>query len=169
MAQVRLFDFRRKNLPSIRHSGEPSEVLDTVLLDLTDLVKQAGQARIVCDLSNNLLTLAHVQYFADWLAEPGRNIHLHALDLCFNRILIPDCKSFLPLVEQLSAFVDFMEFGGNYLPAIMESDDELHKPVFDKVSLAPPHPCLLGNKWTDKWAAKARNFRSEAYGLSADL
>jgi len=45
--------------------------------------------------------------------------------------------------------VKFKEFGGNYLPAIKEPDEELHKPVFDQVSLATPClVCLRTNGWT---------------------
>ena len=71
-----------------------------------------------------------------------------------------DWKTFLPLVKQLSDSVTFMEFGGNYLPAILQADAELHHAVFKTVSLAPPSPFLTGDGWVDTWSHRARTFQT---------
>jgi len=110
-----------------------------------------------------------VQHIADWLSQRKRHVRLHALDLWFNRVLVTDWKAFLPLVEQLSDSVTFMEFGGNYLPAILQSDAELHHAAFKTVSLAPPNPFLTGDDWVDTWSKRARTFRLEAYQISVEM
>ena len=56
-AQVRLFDLPQ-HLPCISYA---SIVLDPVLSELTDFVKQDRQACIVCKFAINLLKLSHIQ------------------------------------------------------------------------------------------------------------
>jgi len=82
---------------------------------------------------------------------------------------VTDWKTFLPLVKQLSDSVTFMEFGGNYLPAILQADAELHHAVFKTVSLAPPSPFLTGDGWVDTWSHRARTFRLEAYQICIQM
>ena len=170
MAAACVFSCRRRNLPSASElRQDPFQALDAVLEELNGFVQQAGQAHVTWDLADNNLTLAHVQHIADWLSQRKRHVRLHALDLCFNRVLVTDWKTFLPLVKQLSDSVTFMEFGGNYLPAILQADAELHHAVFETVCLAPPSSCLTGDDWVDTWSQRARTFRLEAYGFSFEM
>lgn len=170
MSQLRLFAWNDKNFPCVTQSHpKPSEVLQTLLFALTQFVLEAQPARVVCDLANNNLTFDHILCIAEWLTQPGRNIQLYALDLCFNRIHVPDWKTFLPLVQKLSERVELMEFGGNYLPAVLESDTVLQNPVFNRVSLTPPYRLLSGLEWQDSWTRKAHKFRLAAYGVPIDL
>ena len=170
MADVRVFSCRRKNLPPVL---EPSEdalgALNDVLEDLVAFVDTYGPARVVWDLADNNLTFEHVQHIADKLSQPKGTFRLYALDLCFNRIYIPNWKTFLPLVKQLANCIEYLEIGGNYLPAIKETDAELHDLVFEKVSLAAPSTVTTGNDWVDTWSRRAATFRFEAYGVSADM
>ena len=169
MVDVRVFPCRRRNLPPVSDlSGDVSLALDVVLDELVAFVEQARPARVVWDLADNNLTFAHVQQIADRLSHPKSPIRLHALDLCFNRIQISNWRAFLPLVKRLAGCVEYLEFGGNYLPAINETDAELRDPVFEKVSLAQPSNILTGNDWVDAWSKRAMTFRWQAYGVSAD-
>ena len=169
MADVRVFPCRRRNLPPVSDlSGDVSQALNIVLDELAAFVEQVQPARVVWDLADNNLTFAHVQHIADRLSHPKRPICLHALDLCFNRIHIPNWRAFLPLVKRLAGCVEYLEFGGNYLPAINEIDAELRDPVFEKVSLAQPSVIMTGNDWVDAWSKRAMTFRWQAYGVSTD-
>ena len=53
-------------------------------------------------------TFPHVQHIADKLSRRKGVLPLYDLDLCFNRIYMPDWKTFLPLVKQLADCVEYM-------------------------------------------------------------
>lgn len=110
MAAACVFSCRRRNLPSASDlHQDPCQDLDAVLEELNGFVQQAGHSYVTWGLADNNLTLTHVQHIADWLSQRKRHVRLHALDLCFNRILVTNWKTFLPLVEQLSDSVTCME------------------------------------------------------------
>ena len=99
MAAACVFCCRRRNLPSASElRQDPYQAIDAVLEELMAFVQQAGQAHVTWDLADNNLTPVHVQHIADWLSQRKRQVRLHALDLCFNRVLVTDWKTFLPLV-----------------------------------------------------------------------
>ncbi|DBB05536.1 TPA: hypothetical protein ACH3X1_012488 [Trebouxia sp. C0004] len=60
-----------------------------------------------------------------------------------------------------------MEFGGNYLPAILQPDAELHHAVF-KLSSTQFKP-LTGDGRVDTWLQRARTFRLEADEFSFEM
>lgn len=170
MAGVHVFSCRRRNLPPVLIASEDApRALNVVLEELTAFVENVRPASVVWDLADNNLTFAHVQHIADKLSQLKGALRLHALDLCFNRIYVPDWKTFLPLVKQLANCVEYLEFGGNYLPAIQETSAALHDLVFEKLSLAPPSIVETGIDWVDGWSRRAATFRFQAYGVSPDM
>ena len=170
MADVRVFPCRRRNLPPMSDlSGDVSQALNVVLDELAAFVEQVQPARVVWDLTDNNLTFAHVCCTLQTDCRiRKRPIRLHALDLCFNRIHVPNWRAFLPLLKRLAGCVEYLEFGGYYLPAINETDAELGDPVFEKVNLAQPSVILTGNDWVDAWSKRAMTFKWQAYGVSTD-
>lgn len=125
--------------------------------------RETPERRVVWNLSANDLSFDHVKFVALWLQVPDTNLQLYALDLSFNRISVPDWASFAPLVDALSANVQYMHFGGNPLPAIVE-DPVLQRPVFHNVSLGLADHPYAQNAWVDSWTDRARRFRQQAYG-----
>ena len=150
---------------------QPSKALSDTLLELTDFYEHHVQIfppssrRLVCDLSHNNFTLPHLEHLTHWLEQPSRNIKVYALDLSFNRIQSTCWQDFLPLVKRLSEYVHYMDFGGNYLPPLLETDHTLSFSHCN-VSLSVPYHSQCGNAWIDSWANKAREFREIAYGSS---
>lgn len=120
--------------------------------------------RVVWNFSGNDLSFTHVKFMALWLQVPDTDMKLYALDLSFNRISAPDWASFVPLVDALSNNVEYMHFGGNPLPPIIQ-DPVLQTPEFEKVSLGLAGP-LAQNAWVDSWITKAKCFQEQAYGQS---
>ena len=76
---------------------------------------------------------------------------------------MPDWDCFVPLVEALLKNVQYMHFGGNPLPTIIE-DPRLQTPGLEKVSLGLAETALAQNAWVDSWTIKARYFKQQAYG-----
>lgn len=119
--------------------------------------------RLVCDFSNNNFTLEDLQALAQWLQQPSINVKIFALDLSFNRIQPPSWDAFLPLVQKLSLYAKHMDFGGNLLPPLRESEPSL-KSLTNKVSLSVTYHSQAGDPWVDSWTQKSRKFKELAYG-----
>ncbi len=119
--------------------------------------------RLVCDFSSNNFSLQHLEIVARWLQQPTTGVEIYALDLSFNRILCPSWEEFVPLVKQLSVHVRHMDFGGNYLPPLLESDASLRS-LQSLVSLSVPYHSQCGDPWVDYWTERSRQFKELAYG-----
>ena len=145
----------------------PSKGLYDTLRSLENFKADKPFARIVCNFSFNNLSFEHAKHLAAWLQVPGRNLHLYALDLSFNRIVAPTWAAFVPLVSWLRPYVDYMDFGGNYLPALVEID-LLKEPIFQGVSLATAlqDAKLTPSSWVRQWDKQARDFRLLSYGCA---
>ena len=81
----------------------------------------------------------------------------------FNRIQAASWGTFLPLVKQLGVHVQHMDFGGNYLPQLLESEQSL-KSLPSNVSLAVTYHSNCGDPWVDSWTRRSRQFEELAYG-----
>ena len=125
--------------------------------------QEMPERRVVWNLSATDLSFDHVKFMALWLQVPDTKLKLYALDLSHNRISVPDWASFAPLVDALSSNVQYMHFGGNPLPAIIENPI-LQRPVFHNVSLGLADHAYTQNAWVDSWIDRARQFRQHAYG-----
>ncbi len=121
--------------------------------------------RLVCDFSNNNFGLHHVEALAQWLQQPTTDVTIYALDLSFNRIQCPTWKALVPLVNKLSQHVQHLDFGGNYLPPTLESDESL-KLLHSSVSLSVLYHSQCGDPWVDSWTEWSKQFKELAYGSS---
>lgn len=128
--------------------------------------RKTPESRVVWNFSGNDLAFDHIKFMALWLQVPDTDLKLYALDLSSNRISVPDWACFVPLVDALSKNVQYMDFGGNLLPAITE-DPLLQTPAFEKVSLGLAGHSLAQNAWVDSWTLRARCFQQQAYGLTS--
>ncbi len=71
----------------------------------------------------------------------------------------------MPLVNKLSKHVQHLDFGGNYLPSILESDESL-KLLHSSVSLSVTYHSQCGDPWVDSWTERSKQFKELAYGSS---
>ena len=162
MVSVQLFRKAHENLPPLLQTQDPGEALRPTLLELaeffTDYVHIFPEAsrRLVCDFSNNNFGLLHVEALAQWLQQSTTDVTVYALDLSFNRIQCPSWKELVPLVNKLSQHVQHLDFGGNYLPPVLESDESL-KLLHSSVSLSVLYHSQYGDPW---WTAGRKGLSS---------
>lgn len=167
MTDVLVVDPRSHQLPMHPHLP-PAFWLSEILQHMTEVSRKTPERRVVWNFSENNLSFDHAKFMALWLQVPDTNLRLYALDLSVNRICVPDWASFAPLVDVLAKNVQYMHFGGNPLPALVE-DPVLQTPDFERVSLGLAELPLAQNAWVDSWTTKARCFQQQAYGqLSHD-
>lgn len=127
MAQPRLCYLSKHsaNFPSL-HSEETStaeikQLVAQVCEKLVRIAREYGHdARLVCDLSHNNLTVEHFNLITQLLLESS--VHLFALDLSWNRIFVSTWNTFLPTVRQLLTRATHIDLVGNYLPPL-QSDN----------------------------------------------
>ena len=169
MASAQLFRRANGNLPPLVKTQDPGEALRPTLLELAKfyqkyvLVFQEASIRLVCDFSNNNFGLQHVEALAQWLQTT--DVKIYALDLSFNRIQCPSWGAFVPLVNSLLKHIQHLDFGGNYLPPILESDESL-KLLHSSVSLSVPYHSQCDHPWVDTWTERSKQFKWLAYGRS---
>ncbi len=106
--------------------------------------------RFVCNLSSNKLTLDHINQFATMLE--GSSLRIYALDLSFSRIF---SASWEPLLK-----VDYLQMGGNYLPALTETDELSKLQESGCVSLALPITGYPAPQRQKEWNDIATDFGS---------
>ena len=165
MKEVIVVGPRSHQLPMHPHLP-PTVWLPETLSLMAEVSRETPERRVVWNFSGNDLSFDHAKFVALWLQVPDTDLKLYALDLSFNRISVPDWASFVPLVNALSKNVQYMDFGGNLLPAIVE-DPLLQTPVFEKVSLGLAGHPLAQNAWVHSWTLRARCFQQQAYGLAS--
>ena len=90
-----------------------------------------------------------------------------ALDLSFNRIFSESWEPILQVVGRLGARVDNLHLGGNYLPALIETDKLRKLQHSGCVSLALPITGSPVNEWQEKWNNIAVDFGTKAYDYNA--
>lgn len=171
MVSAQLFRRAYENLPPLLQTQDPGEALRPTLLELADFhtkhvqIFPEASRRLVCDFSNNNFGLPHVEALAQWLQQPTTNVKIYALDLPFNRIQCPSWEALVPLVNRLSKHVQHLDFGGNYLPPLLESEEYL-KLLHSSVSLSVPNHSQCGHPWVDSWTERSKQFKELAYGSS---
>ncbi len=169
MVAIQLFRRAHKNVPPLIPNQPPEDALRPTLLELAEfyrkhvLIFPKASRRLVCDFSNNNFSLQHVEALAQWLQKSTTPISIFALDLSFNRIQCSSWENFVPVVKTLSNHVEHLDFGGNYLPPILESDRSLTL-LHSKVSLSVPYNSECGDPWVDTWTERSKQFRESAYG-----
>ena len=171
MPFVQTFRRAHSDLPPLVHGQDPAEALVPMLSELASFYNThvqplpATSRHLVCDLSNNVFSLQHLECIASRLQQPHNSVSICALDLSFNRIYSPTWEAFVPLVKKLSMYVQHMDFIGNYLPDLLESDHSL-KSLNDGVSLSVTFNSRAGDPWVDSWTEKSRQFKEAAYNFS---
>ena len=169
MPSVQTFRKSRCNLPPVLEYLDPEQALRPTLSELSAYYRThvqtlpAKSRRLVCDFSDNNLNLQHLEVVVAWLQQPGQIVTIYALDLSFNRIQAASWDTFLPLVKQLGVHVQHVDFGGNYLPPLLESEQSL-KSLPNNVSLAVTYHSNCGDPWMDSWTRRSRQFKELAYG-----
>ena len=167
MTDVLVVDPRSHQLPMHPHLP-PAFWLSEILQRMTEISRKTPDRGVVRNFPEDKSSFDHAKFMALWLQVPDTDSKLHALDLSFNRISVLDWASFAPLVDVLSKNVQYMHFGGNPLPALVE-DALLQTPGFKRVSLGLAELPLAQNTWVDSWTTNARCFQQQAYGqLSHD-
>ena len=135
-----LFSRFRCKLASATVAEEENLALKHAFRELEDSYSRNNssvrKSRFVCDFSSNDLSLNDVNQFATCLE--GSSLRLYALDLSFNRIFSESWEPILQVVGRLGARVDNLQLGGNYLPALSETDELRNLQHSGKVSLALP-------------------------------
>ena len=71
------------------------------------------------------------------------------------------------MIGRLGARVDNLQLGGNYLPALSETDELRNLQHSGRVSLALPITGCPATEWHDKWNNIAVDFGTKAYGYDA--
>ncbi len=117
--------------------------------------------RFVCNLSSNKLTLDHINQFATMLE--GSSLRIYALDLSFSRIFSASWEPLLKVIGRLCTHVDYLQMGGNYLPALTETDELSKLQESGCVSLALPITGYPATQWQKEWNDIATDFGSKAY------
>ena len=97
LADVEVFCPRSVGIEPVLTYLPPSKGWYYTLRGLEDFKAKRPSARVVVNLSHSDLSFRHVKYLAAWLQVPGRNLHLFALDLSFNRIQAITWASFARL------------------------------------------------------------------------
>lgn len=123
------------------------------------------KSRFVCDFSSNDLSLNDVNQFATWLE--GSSLRLYALDLSFTRIFSESWEPILQVIGRLGARVDNLQLGGNYLPALSETDELRNLQHSGRVSLALPITGSPATEWHEKWNNIAVDLNAKAYDYDA--
>ena len=82
--------------------------------------------------------------------------------LVFYCIFSASWETVLDVIESLSKYVNYLQMGGNYLPALTETAELSKLPASGCVSLALP---ITGGhvKWQQEWDDIALDFSSKAY------
>lgn len=169
MPFVQTFRRAHGNVPPVSQNRNPAEALSATLSELSTFYRTQVQIlpetsrRLVCDLSNNNFSLEHLEALASWLQQPSNDVRIYALDLSFNRIQSASWDAFVPLIKKLSLYAQHMDFGGNCLPPLLESEHSL-KCLPNTVSLSVTYHSQSGDPWVDSWTQKSRQFKEVAYG-----
>ncbi len=155
----------RCNLPPPAESGAENVALEQVFRELVDDYNRNNTAlrktRFVCNLSSNNLTLDHINHFATLLE--GSSLRIYALDLSFNHIFSASWEPLLKAIARLCRRVEYLQMGGNYLPALTETDELSKLQMSGRVSLALPITGSPATQWHKKWDDIATDFGSKAY------
>lgn len=141
------------------------ELQDSYSRNNSSLRRSRTQSRFVCDFSSNDLSLDDVNQFATWLE--GSSLRIFALDLSFNRIFSDSWAPILRVIGRLNAHVDNLQLGGNYLPAITETDELKELQRLGWVSLALPITGSPATEWQENWNNIAVDFGAKAYVFDA--
>ena len=169
MPFVQAFRKAHGNVPPVSQNCNPAEALSPTLSKLSTFHKTHVQIlpetsrRLVCDFSNNKFSLEHLEALVSWLQQPSNNIKIYALDLSFNRIQPASWEAFVPLIKKLNLYAQHMDFGGNYLPPLLESEQSL-KSLPNTVSLSVTYHSQSGDPWVASWTQKSKQFKELAYG-----
>ena len=160
-----LFSRSRCKLTTAAGAAEENLALKQAFRELEDSYSRNNsslrKSRFVCDFSSNDLSLDDVNQFATWLE--GSSLRIYALDLSFNRIFSESWEPILHVVGRLGARVDNLHLGGNYLPALIETDKLRKLQHSGCVSLALPITGSPVNEWQEKWNNIAVDFGTKAY------
>ena len=89
------------------------------------------------------------------------------MDLSFNRIFSESWGPVLQLVGRLDGRVENLQLGGNYLPALLETDELRELQRLGWVSLALPITGPPATEWQEKWNNIAVDFGTQAYDFDA--
>ena len=169
MPFVQTFRRAHGNVPPVLQNRNPAEALSPTLSELSSFFRTHVQIlpetsrRLVCDLSNNNFSLEHFEALTAWLQQPSNVVRIYALDLSFNRIQSASWDALVPLIKKLSLYAQHMDFGGNFLPPLLESEQGL-KSLPNTVSLSVTYHSQSGDPWVDSWTQKSRHFKELAYG-----
>ncbi len=163
---TRLFSRSRCKLGSAAVAEEENLALKQAFRELEDSYSRnnysSRKTRFVCDFSSNDLSLLDVNQIATWLE--GSSLRIHALDLSFNRIFSKSWEPILQVVRRLVARVDNLQQGGNFLPALSETNELRKLQHLGCVSLAVSITGSPANEWQEEWNNIAVNFGTRAYG-----
>ena len=83
------------------------------------------------------------------------------------RIFSDSWEPILQVVGRLGARVDNLQLGGNYLPALSETDELRNPQHSGKASLALPITGNPATEWHEKWNNIAVDFGTKAYDYDA--
>ncbi len=162
---TRLFSRSSCKLASAAVAEEENLAFKQAFRELEDSYSRNNSSlrktRFVCDFSSNGLSLNDVNQFATWLE--GSSLRIYALDLSFNRIFSESWEPILQVVGRLGARVDNLQLGGNYLPALSETDELRKLQHSGCVSLALPITGSPATEWQEKWNNIAVDFGTKAY------
>ena len=166
---IYMFSRSRCKLASAAVAEEENLALKQAFRELEDSYSRNNsslrKSRFVCDFSSNDLSLNDVNQFATWFE--GSSLRLYALDLSFNRIFSESWEPILQVIGRLGARVDNLQLGGNYLPALSETDELRNLQHSGRVSLALPITGSPATEWHQKWNNIAVDFGTKAYDCDA--
>lgn len=160
-----IFSRPRCNLAPPAESDTELVALKWAFQELADVYNCYNTAlwktNLVCNFSSNNLTLDHINHLSKWLE--GSSLRIYALDLSFNRIFSASWEPVLDVIKRLSKHVDYLQMGGNYLPALTETAELSKLQASGCVSLALSITGSSVNLWHKKWDDIATEFGSKAY------
>lgn len=164
-----LFSRSSCKLHSAAVAGAENLALKQAFRELEDSYSRCNsslrKSRFVCDFSNNDLSLTDVKQFASWLE--GSSLRIYALDLSFKRIFSESWEPILQVVGRLGPHVENLQLGGNYLPALSETDELRKLQQSGWVSLVLPITGSPVSEWQEKWNKIAVDFGAKAYDYDA--
>lgn len=140
------------NLRGPADSAAEHVALKEIFLDLQETYTRKtalGKCRIVCKLSHHNLTLEHARQFATWLAE--NSLKLYILNLTFNHIFSASWDPLEAVITSLHRNVEYLQLGGNYLPALTETEQLSNLQASGRVSLTLPIAGSPVTEWQEKW------------------